>query len=89
MVDCQEQCSVAAAGASSAALGLDDDEGYDSYEFFDPEQMHPSTANASAAQRRPRLEYRRSMDLKTTSSAGACVNKSIRIRKDRVQKRRS
>jgi hypothetical protein len=87
MVDCQEQCSVAAAGPSSAAA-LDDDEGYDSYEYFDPEQLHPSTANASAAQHRPRLEYRRSMDLKPASTAGACVSRSIRVRKDRVQKRR-
>jgi hypothetical protein len=85
MVDCQEQCSVAVAGSSS----VEDDEGYDSYEYFDPEQPHPPSANASAAPRRPRLEYRRSMDLKTGTNGGACVSKSIRMRKDRVQKRRS
>jgi hypothetical protein len=95
MVDCQEQCSIAAPGPASAALRHDDggddddDEGYDSCGFFDPDPSHRSAAVGAAPQRRPRLEYRRSMELKASIGGGACVSKSIRLRKDRVHKRKA
>lgn len=97
MVARGDQCSVAAAPGighgmlgEAAGAGLmvpstaaDDDEGYDSSEYFEPA---PRSRQSSSAMPRHRLEYRRSSEFKSTT--GACVNKAIRLRKDRSRTRR-
>lgn len=79
MVESKEQCSVAMPAQIHGAECEEEacDEGYDSCD--DAKSRRPSLAMV-----RSRLDYRGSSDLKST---GACVSKTVRLRKKTQQKR--
>jgi len=85
MVASNDQCSVSSSAAPDrlppAVVIDEDDEGYDSSDA-------PSRPSSLAAPPpRPRLDYRRSLDMRSTMT-GACVSKSARLRKDRALQHR-
>ena len=77
MVKTQDQCSITPPGSTTPTRAEHEDEGYNS--GSDVEMQLPTSRRSSAATIRSRLD-RRGSDMR---SSGACVNKSIRFRKDR------
>lgn len=91
MVESNEQCSISPPEAMSTPAVVDD-EGYDSSDGsysgspLTPVQSNTQTRRSSVAASKQRLEYRRSSDI--TKTAGACVSKGTRFRKDRKPPRK-
>jgi len=83
MVNAKDQCSITPPGSTTpTGVAEDEDEGYNS--SSDVDMAPPTSRRSSVATIRSRVESRRGSDLK---SGGACVNKSIRLRKDRNHRR--
>ena len=80
MVDSKEQCSITPPGPMTPNSVEDEDEGYDSGE----DTSMSTSRRPSIATLKSRSDFRRNSDLKRT---GACVNKSIRLRKHRHHRR--
>lgn len=82
MVNTKDQCSITPPGSTTPTRAEHEDEGYDS--GSDVEMVLPTSRRSSAATIRSRIDSRRGSDMR---SSGACVNKSIRFRKDRNHRR--
>ena len=77
MVDSEDQCCITPPEPSTPSNEVD--EGYSS-----SEEPMPTSRRSSVAQSRPRTNYRRSSDYKST---GACVSKDVRFRRERDHRR--
>ena len=83
MVNSKDQCSITPPGSTTPTrVAEDEDEGYNT--GSDVEMAVPTSRRSSVATTKSRVESRRGSDLR---SGGACVNKSIRLRRDRNHRR--
>jgi hypothetical protein len=82
MVNAKDQCSITPPGSTTPTRTEDEDEGYNSGE--DVDMATPASRRSSVTTIRSRMESRRGSELRT---GGACVTKSIRLRKDRNHRR--
>ncbi len=82
MVNAKDQCSITPPGSTTPTRTEDEDEGYNSGE--DVDMTLPVSRRSSVATIRSRIDSRRGSDLRV---GGACVNKSIRLRKGKNHRR--
>ena len=83
MVNAKDQCSITPPGSTTPTrIAEDEDEGYNT--GSDVEMAIPTSRRSSVATVKSRAESRRNSDLR---NGGACVNKSIRLIKDRNYRR--